>query len=269
MKLRGRSPRVTLAVLAALLAALLVSACGGSSGSGGSSKSASSRNAAATTTNSSTSKTASAARTAFTTCLKQHGVTAASGFGGGFGGRRNRTGTGTIPKITANGTNTTQSGSGAPGGGFPGGGGAGGAANGAPNGGGFPGGGGGAGFAGGNSKFAKAFQACRSKLGNAGFGAGRFQGRPGAGTARPHFSTTALKSYVSCIRKNGYAAMPEPKAGASGSFFPASVEKNAKFQAANKKCESILLKAFRRPAAGAGAGGGSYTITGTSTTSST
>jgi hypothetical protein len=266
MKLRGRSPRVGLAILAALLAALVVSACGGSSssgGSGGSSKSASSKNASATTTNSSTSATGSAARSAFTTCLKQHGVTAGSGFRGGFGGRRNGTGTGTIPKITANGTTTT-GGSAGPGGGFPGGGS--GAPNGAP-GGGLPGGG--AGFAGGNSKFAKAFQACRSKLGSSGFGAGRFRGGPGTGNARPRFSTTALKSYVSCIRKNGYAAMPEPKASTSGSFFPASVEKNAKFQAANKKCESILLKAFRRPAAGAGSGGGTYTITGSSTTSST
>jgi hypothetical protein len=266
MKLRGRSPRVALAVLAALLAALVVSACGGSSNSGSSSKSASSKNASATTTNASTSTTASA-RTAFTTCLKQHGVTAGNGLRGGFGGRRNGTGTGTIPKITANGTSTTQGGAGAPGAGFPGAGS--GAPSGAANGdGGFPGGGG-AGFAGGNSKFAKAFQACRSKLGSAGLGAGRFQGGPGGGNARPHFSTTALKSYVSCIRKNGYAAMPEPKASSGGSFFPASVEKNAKFQAANKKCQSILLKAFRRPAGGTGSGGGTYTITGSSTTSST
>jgi hypothetical protein len=95
--------------------------------------------------------------------------------------------------------------------------------------------------------------------------------RPGGvgGNFRPHFTTAALKSYVACIRKNGYAAMPEPKASSTGSFFPASVEKNAKFQAANKKCESVLLKAGRRPAAGAGSGGGTYTISGTSTTSST
>ena len=251
-----RNPRVLLAVLAAVLAALVVSACGGSSNSNGST--ASSKNAAATSTTSTTTTTGSSARTAFAACLKSHGVkVSANGFGRGRGFPGG--GTGTVP--SGSGTPST-SGSGAP--------------SGAPNGagpgagGGFPGGG----FAGGNSKFAKAFQACRSKLGNSGFGGG-FGARPGGaggaggtGNFRPHFTTALLKSYVACIRKNGYAAMPEPKASSGGSFFPASVERNAKFQAANKKCQSILFKSIRRPAAGAGTSGGTITVGGSSTTSS-
>lgn len=252
MRITRRGPRLVLVVLAALLAALLVSACGGSSNSGGSSKSAS-NNASATTTTSTTAKTGSAARTAFTACLKQHGVTLPGGGRGGFGGFRHGT--------TTNGTPPTAT---TPGGGAPGGG--------RPGGGRFFGGGGGSGA--GNSKFAKAFQACRLKLGGSGFRGGSGAGpggagAPGARNFRPRFTTAALKSYVACIRKNGYAAMPEPKASSNGSFFPASVERNAKFQAANRKCESILLKGLRRPAAGAGSGGGAYTISGSSTTSST
>ena len=106
----------------------------------------------------------------------------------------------------------------------------------------------GGGFAGGNSKFAKAFKACGSKLGSAASnyargrfpGGGRLPGGGGFGGPRRgqfHFSTAALKSFVTCIRKNGFATMPEPNA--SGKF-PRSVEKNAKFQTANAKCESIL-----------------------------
>lgn len=239
-----RNPRVVLAVLAALLAALAVSACGGSSSSTGSGASA--KKAAATTPASATRTTASAARTAFTACLKTHGVTLpGNGFGHGRG-------------FPGRGTRTAPGGSGAPNAGATGG-----PPSGGPGGGGFPGGG----LAEGNSKFAKAFQACRSKLGSTGFGGG-FRARPGgaAGAFRPRFTTAVLKSYVACIRRNGYAAMPEPKAARNGSFFPASVEQNAKFQAANRKCQSILLKSLRRSTVAAGAGGGTYTITGTSTT---
>jgi hypothetical protein len=243
MRTTKRSPRVALAVLAALLAALVVSACGSSS-SGGSSKTTSSKNASATTTSSSSSKTASTARTAFNTCLKQHGVTVSKNGFGGFGGGRRAPGSG---------TGTTPSG-GAPGG---------------AGGGGFPGGGGG--VAGGNSKFAKAFQACRSKLGASGVGGG-FGGRPGGAAGRgnftPHFSATVLESYVSCIRKNGYAAMPNANTTGKGSVFPSTVEANAKFKAANAKCESILRGSFRPPTA-AGTGGTTPTSAGGSTVSST
>jgi hypothetical protein len=204
-----------LLILTALAASLVIAACGGSSNSG---KTTTSKSAAAT----STSKGATS-RTAFTTCLKQHGVTS-KGFGGGT-----RT-TGAPP-------------AGAGGGGFPGGGG---------------------GFAGGNSKFAKAMQACRSKLGSSGFGPGRPGSSAGARHFTPHFSSTELKSYVSCIRKNGYPSMPEPDTSKGAkSVFPVSVEKNAEFQAASKKCQSVLFKASR----GAIAPGHSTVTTSSSTTS--
>lgn len=253
MKLTIRTSRGPVVILVALLAALLIAACGGSSNSGGSS----SKNASKTTTTGTSAKSASASRTALAACLKSQGLTIGTrgpGFGG-FGGFHHGTSTtGTPPGGAGGGTPP----SGAAGGGFPG--------------------GGAGGFAGRNSKFAKAIAACDKKLGikpGAGFGAGRFHGGGAGGSGfTPHFSTATLKSYVACIRKNGYAAMPEPKASKTGSFFPKSVESNAQFKAANKKCESVLLKAFRsfRPgAAGAGAGGGAggpLTVTGSSTVSS-
>lgn len=254
----NRNARGTVALLVAVLAALAVTACG-SSGSGGN---AASKNAASTTT---TGKRASAAQAAFTACLKQHGVKL-SGRAGGFGfgpgaaanGKRPN-GNGTPPTGATPSTGTT------------------------PQGGLF---GGGAGFGARNSKFAKAFAACRSKLGKAGFGRGGFpgasgrgrfpgpnggNGAPGANGASgangggftPRFSSRALKAYVACIRRNGYPSMPEPDTSSKAtSVFPSSVTKNAKFQAANGKCESILRRAFRGP----GASGGSGATT-TSTTS--
>lgn len=228
MRSTKRAPRGALVILAMLVASLAIAACGGSSNSG---KTTTSKNTAST----STTKSASASRSAFTTCLKQHGVTVPAGRQGGFGFRRN--GTSTTGAPPAGGTTTTGA---RPAGGFAGGGG-----------GGF---GNGGGFAGGNSKFGKAFQACRSKLGSSGFGEGRFgAGGPGGRHFTPQFSATALKSYVSCIRKNGYPSMPEPDTTKGAKFvFPASVEKNAEFQAANKKCQSILRQGFGRPAAGQG-----------------
>jgi hypothetical protein len=248
MRLTKGASRPAIAMLVALVAALSIAACGGSSGSNSSNsnKSASSKNASATTTTSGGSS-----RTAFTACLKQHGVTLPKGggrFRGGFGGRTSTNG--------APPTGVQAGGYG--GGGYPG-----------AGGGGFFGGGAGAnggGFAGGNSKFAKAFQACRSKLpaGAGGFGGGRFRGAGGRHFA-PRFSATTLKSYVSCIRKNGYPSMPEPNTSAKAtSVFPSSVTKNAKFQAANKKCESILRAAFRPPT-----GAGQPTTPSTSTASTT
>jgi hypothetical protein len=253
MKPTIRASRGPLVIMLALLAALAIAACGGSSNSSGSSGS-SSKNASKTTTTGASTTSASTSRTALAACLKSQGVTIGKGGAGGFGGfRHGTTTTGTPPAGAGGGTPPA----------------------GAGGGGGFPGGGGG-GFAGGNSKFAKAFTACRKKLGikgTAGFGgAGGFRaggaGGSGAG-GTPRFSTATLNSYVACIRKNGYAAMPAPKASSNGSFFPKSVETNAKFKAANKKCESVLLKAFRsRRRPGAGAAGGTSTISGSSTVSS-
>jgi hypothetical protein len=234
-----------LLILTALIASVAIAACGGSSNSG---KTTTSKNAAST----STSKSA-ASRTAFTACLKQHGVTVPAGRGG-FGFRRNGTTTTGAPPAGgfSGGNGTTPSGTpptGGGGGGFAGGGG------------GFAGGGGG--FAGGNSKFAKAFQACRSKLGSSGFGRGRFTPGAGGRSFTPHFSATALKSYVSCIRKNGYPSMPEPDTSKGAkAVFPASVEKNAAFQAASRKCQSILFKGFH------GTGPGQSTVTTSSSTTS-
>jgi hypothetical protein len=251
MKPTIRTLRGPLVIILALLAALVIAACGGSSTPSGSTGS-SSTNASKTTTTGASTTSASASRTALAACLKSQGVTIGKGGAGGFGGfRHGTTTTGTPPTGTGGGTPPA----------------------GAGGGGGFPGGGGG-GFAGGNSKFGKAFATCSKKLGikgGGGFGgAGRFGGGAGGSGATPHISTAALKTYVACIRKNGYAAMPEPKASGNGQFFPKSVETNAQFKAANKKCESVLLKAFRsfrRP--GAGGPAGTSTISGSSTTSST
>lgn len=224
MKLRNRAPRGTVAMLVALTAALGVAACG--SNSNNTSSKTTSKNASATTTKSGSGKSTS--RAAFTTCLKQHGVTLPTRPpGGGFGA-----GTGTTATPPTGTTATPPTGTTShrrlPGGGFFGGRGA-----------------AGGGFAAGNSKFAKAFKACGSKLGSGAgyFGRGRFPG--GGGFARGggpragqvHFAAVALKEFVACVRKNGYAAMPEPNK--SGKF-PRSVEKNAKFQAASVKCVRVL-----------------------------
>jgi hypothetical protein len=258
MRNAKRLSSAALVTLVALAAAVGVSACG-------SSANASSKKVAATSTTkpSSTkpgSTTGTAARSAFTACLKQHGVTLPSRPAGGF--RPGGTTTNGAPP-----TGTTPNGGGyrghnGGGGGFFGGGGRPGA-----------GAAGGAGrFAGGSSKFAKAFKACGSKLGsNAGGrfgGGGGFRGAGGAAGAggaggAPQFSKATLTSFVSCVRKNGYAAMPDANTSGTGQPFPSSIEKNAQFQAASKKCASILVRSFR----GAGQPGAPTTST-TSTTSS-
>jgi hypothetical protein len=211
--------------LIAVAAAICIAACGGSSNAASVTKS--------TSTTSKTSKTTSYA--ALRACLSKHGVTLPTG-GRGAGGR------------FGGGTHAGTTGSTAP----P----AGGPPSGAPGaGGGF----GGGGFGGAtNSKFAKALKACGGKAG--GF-AGGFRG--GAGGARPTFSKATLASFVACVRKSGYPAMPDAKTNTStGGFFPTSVEKNAKFQKASVKCESILRKA-----AGATVPGGANQSTTTSSSS--
>jgi hypothetical protein len=234
MKLAKRAPRGAAVMLVSLAAALAVAACGSSSNS------ATSTNASSTTS----SKSASSARTAFEACLKQHGVTIPKRGSNGFpGGAAGGAAGGTPPTGTTGNFTPPNGGSG----------------YGTPPGGGAPGGG----FAAaGNSKFAKAMKACRSKLGKSagGFGAagGSRRGTPPSGSAgRAHFSDATLKSFVVCVRKNGYAAMPE--ANANGQF-PKSVEKNAEFQKAAKSCYSIL---FHRPS------GTTTTSSTTSTTSTT
>jgi hypothetical protein len=100
---------------------------------------------------------------------------------------------------------------------------------GVPGGGFFGGGGGGAGGRFNNPKFRAAIQAC------GGFRGGGFRG----GGARFRLSHTAINSFVSCVRKNGYAAMPNPNFS-SRAIFPASIRSNKQFQAAAVKCEKLL-----------------------------
>ncbi|MGC9221529.1 MAG: hypothetical protein ACP5H2_09310, partial [Solirubrobacteraceae bacterium] len=89
------------------------------------------------------------------------------------------------------------------------------------------------------------------------------RGQASTTTGRAPFSATTLKSFVSCIRKNGYPQMPN--AGKAGSVFSHSLLSNKKFKKALVKCEGVLTAAFR---GAPGAGGGSSTST-TSTTQST
>src|SRR5579862_4457392 len=140
------------------LATVALAACGG-----GSAKVSTTGGSATTTT---TTTGGGFNSTAFTACLKQHGVTLPAGFGGGFRGGTGRPGAG------------LRGGSG--GRGFP------------------RGGSGGRGFFGGAGPSAaqqSAFQACRSSLPNG----GRFGGRGFAGGA----SASQLRAYMSCLSDNG------------------------------------------------------------------
>lgn len=261
---RGGRARVLALPLVALVAALALAACGGSSSgssSGSTGKSASA--SAGTTTGSgggstggSTTTTSSgsgsskfaAQRAKLQQCLKKHGVTLPNRPAGGYGSGHYGGG---APGGGTPGTGTTHTFTRPPGG-FRGGG---------------AGGPGGGGFAGGNSKFAKAFKACGANFGSGGFaGRGGFRGGAGGGSGQtPHISSTVLKQFVSCIRKNGYPQMPEASTSknTNGGLFPKSIESNPKFQKASKSCESVLQSAFRRPPGGTGT-----TSTGTSTSSS-
>jgi hypothetical protein len=106
----------------------------------------------------------------------------------------------------------------------------------------------GAGGAAANPKLAAAFKACGA---NFGAGGGRFRGQ---------ISHTAVTKYVTCVRQHGYN-LPAPNFSGKGPIFPANIQSNAKFQAASKPCQSLLVPAR----GGAPPGGG----TGTSTTSGT
>jgi hypothetical protein len=225
MKPIKRVPRPAALTALTLALALSVTACGSSSGG------------SASAAKSSTAKTGGSAAkvslAAYTSCLKSHGVStkARAGFGGGFGGGGTSTTGGPPSGTPPTGTTTT--------GGFPGGG------SGGP---GVPGGG--------SSKYAKAAKACASKLptgARSAIGAGGFGGAAGGSTAagRAAFSTKELDAYVSCIRKNGYGAMPAPST-TGGAVFPKSVASNAKFEAANAKCQSLLVPAKTGSAAPGG-----------------
>jgi len=131
---------------------------------------------------------------------------------------------------------------GAPGGGAPGGGtGTGTTGTRTPPPGGFFGGGGG--FAP-NPKLRAAFQACGGFRGGAG---GAFRGR---------LSRTNITKYVTCVRQHGYN-LPNPNFSGEGPIFPANIRTNAKFQAASRACQSLLV-----PARPNGSGTGTSTTRG-------
>jgi hypothetical protein len=99
---------------------------------------------------------------------------------------------------------------------------------------------GGAGGAAANPKMLAAFKAC-----GVNFGAGR-------GGFRGRISHTTVTKYVTCVRQHGYN-LPSPNFSGKGPIFPASIESNAKFQAASKPCQSLLIP----PRGSAPPGGGS------------
>jgi hypothetical protein len=108
---------------------------------------------------------------------------------------------------------------------------------GARNGGGPPGGGGGLGGGGGrfnNPKFRAAIQACG---GAAGF-------RGGQGGFHP--SSATITTFASCVKQHGYT-LPQANLTGKGPVYPATIQRNAKFQSASRACQSIL-----RPAGGGG-----------------
>jgi hypothetical protein len=203
-------------MFAALLLGCLVAACGSASSSSTTTTTAASA-ATGGAGGASGGGASSSRRTALAACLKQHGVTlparppGAPG-GGAPGGAPPSGGTGTGTTGTGTtGTGTTGT-STTPRRGFFGGG----------------------GFAN-NPKLRAAFQACGAKFG---FGAGGrgFRGR---------LSHTAITKYVTCVRQHGYN-LPAPNFSGKGPVFPANIQNNAKFRAASRACQSLLVPA--RPA---------------------
>jgi hypothetical protein len=164
----------------------------------------------------------SARRAALAACLKQHGVTLPARPPGGAGGSSGGSGTGTTgtgPTATGTtGTGTT------------------------PRRGFFFGGG----AAAANPKLRAALQACGAKFG---FGA--------RGGFRARLSRTAITKYVTCVRQHGYN-LPSPNLSGKGPVFPADIRNNAKFQAASRACQNLLVP----PRAPNGSSGGTSTTSG-------
>ena len=215
-------------MFAALVLGGLVAACGSASSSSTTSTTTAASAAGSGAGGASGGGASSSRRTALAACLKQHGVTlparppGAPG-GGAPGGAPPSGGTGTGTTGTGTtGTGTTGT-STTPRRGFFGGG----------------------GFAN-NPKLRAAFQACGAKFG---FGAGGrgFRGR---------LSHTAITKYVTCVRQHGYN-LPNPNFSGKGPVFPANIQNNAKFQAASRACQSLLV-----PARPGGAGSGTSTTAG-------
>jgi hypothetical protein len=91
------------------------------------------------------------------------------------------------------------------------------------------------GGAGGNgSKLKGAFEAC-------GIEGPMGKGKPGGAATSSAAFRTSVKSYVACVRENGFE-MPEPNLSGEGPVFSQSEidQEDPKFKAASEKCESIL-----------------------------
>ena len=97
-----------------------------------------------------------------------------------------------------------------------------------------------------NPKLRAAFQACGARFG---FGAGGqgFRGR---------LSRANITKYVTCVRQHGYN-LPNPNFSGKGPVFPANIRSNAKFQAASRACQSLLV-----PPRPSGSGTGTSTTAG-------
>ena len=219
----GKAPRGALFTVVVLALGSLIAACGSASGSNGSSSASSSSTTASAAAGGGAPGAANPARrAALVSCLKQHGVTLPSrpaGAGGGPPGGASGGGTGTGTTAT-NGTGTTRRR-------------------------GFLFGGGGEAFAN-NPKLRAALQACGARFGF-GAGGGRFRGR---------LSRANITKYVTCVRQHGYN-LPNPNFSGKGPVFPANIQNNAKFQAASRACQSLLI-----PPRPSGSGTGTSTTTG-------
>lgn len=100
-----------------------------------------------------------------------------------------------------------------------------------------------------NPKLRAAFQACG--------------GRAFPGRRRFTISHSLVNKFAACVKQHGYT-LPKPNFSGKGPVFPASIEKNKKFQAAAKSCVTVL-----RPAGAPGPrapGGGASPGSSTSTT---
>jgi len=209
-----RSRRVAVA-LVTLVAGGALAACGSaSSASSTSSTTASASSGSSSGSGSGTSTTGggpnSARRAQLVSCLKSHGVTLPSRPAGAGGGPP---GGGAPP--AGGGTGTTGTGT-------------------TPRRGFFFGGSGARNI---SPKLQAAFKACGANFGSRG-GAGGFGGR---------ISHTAITSFVTCVNQHGYK-LPSPNFSGKGPIFPRSIETNAKFQAAAKSCQHLLIPA--RPSGG-------------------
>lgn len=209
-----RSRRVAVA-LVTLVAGGALAACGSaSSTSSTSSTTASASSGSSSGSGSGTSTTGggpnSAKRAQLVSCLKSHGVTLPSRPAGAGGAPP---GGGAPP--AGGGTGTTGTGT-------------------TPRRGFFFGGGGARNI---SPKLQAAFKACGANFGFRG-GAGGFGGR---------ISHTAITSFVTCVNQHGYK-LPSPNFSGKGAIFPRSIETNAKFQAAAKSCQHLLIPA--RPSGG-------------------